>query len=289
MLVILIGMASAIIFGAADFLGGLAAKRLAPIAVTAIAALTGLVVLALGSLALPGEWSGEALLFGALSGVAGAISIVTLYACLAIGPMSILAPTMAVISAIIPAVAEALRGHQLPPWSYLACALVLVAAVLVGFVPEKDAVRPSARALLLAVVAGVMIGAFLILIDLTPADSGLTPLIANRATNAAITTSAVGLLALARARRPDRPLAPVASLRPGVLLAVFGGAIDAVANSLMLLGMRLGDLTTISVLIALSPAGTAILAAIVLRERVARVQVAGIVLAILASALFTLP
>jgi drug/metabolite transporter (DMT)-like permease len=145
----------------------------------------------------------------------------------------------------------------------------------------------------MAVGAGVMIGVFLILIDLTPSDSGLTALMANRATNVTITASLVGILALVRRRRAapsDGPGAPVRSgLRSGILFAAVGGSVDAVANSLMLLGLRLGDLTTMSVLIALSPAGTAILAAIVLHERIARIQVVGIALAIAAAALFAIP
>jgi drug/metabolite transporter (DMT)-like permease len=63
--------------------------------------------------------------------------------------------------------------------------------------------------------------------------------------------------------------------------------IDATANTLILLGLRLGDLTTMSVLVALYPAGTILLAALVLRERVAPVQWAGLALAVVAAALLS--
>ncbi len=149
--------------------------------------------------------------------------------------------------------------------------------MLVGFVPERGAVRPSGRALLMAVGAGVFIGAFLILLDQTPADSGVVPLIANRAVNGAIMWIVVGLVVLrARTRPPggDRFTAR------GTGLAAGSGALDASANVLILIGLRAGDLSTMSVLVALYPAGTILLAAIVLRERIAPVQWVGLTLAI---------
>ena len=74
-----------------------------------------------------------------------------------------------------------LQGDRFAPIGYWALGLALVAVVLVGFVPEKGAVRPSVTALLMAVGSGAMIGAFMILIAQTPDDSGLVPLVMNRA------------------------------------------------------------------------------------------------------------
>jgi drug/metabolite transporter (DMT)-like permease len=72
------------------------------------------------------------------------------------------------------------------------------------------------------------------------------------------------------------------------VLAIACGLVDATANSGLLLGIRLGDLTVIAVLTALYPAGTIILAAIVLKERIAVVQYAGLALAIAAGALLAI-
>jgi drug/metabolite transporter (DMT)-like permease len=72
------------------------------------------------------------------------------------------------------------------------------------------------------------------------------------------------------------------------VLAVIAGGIDATANALLMLGLRLGELTIQAVLTALYPAGTIILAAILLRERIAPVQVVGLVLALTAAALLAL-
>ena len=71
--------------------------------------------------------------------------------------------------------------------------------------------------------------------------------------------------------------------RPGLPFAVAGGVVDASANILLLIGLRIGDLSVMSVLTALYPAGTIILAAIVLKERIAPVQWVGLVLALAAT------
>ena len=304
MLTAIIGLTGALIFGAADFLGGLASKRISSIRVTAIAAATGLVVLLLALPIIGGAWSGQAVLYGALSGVAGAAAIVLLYACLAIGPMSILSPLTALVSAIVPMTAGLLRGERLETIGYIALGLALVAVVMVGFVPEKHAVRPSIKALAMAATSGALIGLFLILIDLTPDDSGLVPLVANRAVNATLMFTIIGVLALLASRRTGHAAAPITpttepsevvaqthSGHPwlsGLKLALLCGVLDAVANAMLLLGLRLGELTVMSVLTAMYPAGTIILAAFVLHERLTKLQIVGLVLAIAAAGMLAL-
>lgn len=296
MLTVVVGLLTALTYGSADFIGGVASKRMSSIRVTAIGAISGLVVLVAAEPLLGGRWSWEAVLVGGISGITGALAITLLYACLAIGPMSILSPLTALVSAFVPLMAGVIRGERLPVFGYVAIGLALVAVVLVGFVKEKGAVRPSALALFMAIGAGAMIGAFLILIDLAPDDSGFVPLIANRTVNAAIMFTVIGVLALVFSRRsagadlnPQGIIARTGILRigwrAGFWLAVAGGAIDAAANAFLLLGLRIGDLSIVSVLTALYPAGTIILAAVVLRERIAPVQIAGLVLALIAAAM----
>ena len=286
-LVVLIGMSSALVFGSADFLGGLASKRISPLRVTAIAAAVGLVVLLAFYPLLGGVWSASALLWGGLSGVSGALAISLLYACLAIGPMSILSPVTAVVSAVVPAaVGIFVRHDHFGVLGYVAIALALIAVIFVGFVRDARAVRPTVRGLAMAVASGVFIGLFLVLIDLTPDDSGIVPLIANRGVNSIIMITTVGILGLVARRRGKA--ATSGGWRPGIRLAIACGIVDAVANCGLLLGIRVGDLTVIAVLTALYPAGTIILAAIVLRERIAIVQYVGLALAIAAGALLAI-
>ncbi|MEB0307305.1 EamA/RhaT family transporter, partial [Cryobacterium sp. 10I1] len=127
MLTALVGLAGALIYGSADFLGGLAAKRLSSVLVTAVAASSGLLVLLVALPFVGGVWSPDAVLWGALSGVTGAIAISLLYACLAIGPMSILSPLTAVVSAVVPMTAGLVGGERLAPVGYAALGLALVA------------------------------------------------------------------------------------------------------------------------------------------------------------------
>jgi drug/metabolite transporter (DMT)-like permease len=260
--------------------------------VTAISAMSGLAGLVLVLSFGFGAWSADAVFWGALSGVSGALAISLLYACLAIGPMSILSPLTAVVSAIVPMTWGLTSGEQLTLAGYIALALALVAVVLVGFIPEKGAVRPSLRGILMAIGSGAMIGTFLILIDQTPDDSGIVPLILNRAVNAAIMFTAVLVLWLVARHSTRRSTVDSPALaggwRNGLLLALACGVVDAMANVLLLVGLRIGDLTVMSVLTAMYPAGTILLAAVVLKERIAPVQWVGLALALVAAGLLAL-
>lgn len=279
------GLTTAVVYGAADFFGGLAAKRSPAVVVTWLAGLVGLVGLLPFLVLLPTRWSAEALFWGGLSGITGSMSVLFLYAALAIGPMSILSPLTAVLSAIVPATWGLLSGERLSVLGWVAVAGVLVAVVLVGFVPERGAVRPRLRGLVYGVVAGVLIGAFFILVDQAPADSGVLPIAANRVVAAGI-LSVVILVLVLRAR--SRRTSAFPGVRGAIWVIVACGLADAAANVLLLVGLRVGDLTVVSVLTALYPAGTIALAAIVLKERIAPVQWVGLVLAVGAAALLAL-
>lgn len=313
-----LALLGALVYGAADFLGGLAAKRLRSVVVTALAALSGLVMLAVAYPFIGGEWLPADVAWGALSGIAGAIAIALLYACLAIGPMSILSPLTAVVSAIAPMMWGLLvEGETLSGIGYAGLVVALVAVVLVGFVPGQGTVRPSVRGLVMAVGAGLAIGAFVILIDQTSDESGLAPLIVNRMMSTLIMGTVVGILAVSAVRRGRRASTvfaaegarlgatptghadlehavehpdPAPSGRPSTawLLTIGCGMLDAIANVMLVVALRIGDLSIVSALTALYPAGTILLAAVVLRERIAVVQWVGLGLSLLAGAMLAL-
>ncbi len=316
-----LALIGAFTYGAADFLGGLAAKRLRSIVVTAVAAISGLVALAAALPLVGGVWSLPDLLWGILSGAFGAVAIVLLYACLAIGPMSILSPLTAVVSAIAPMLwGLIIGGEQLSAIGYAGLGVALVAVVLVGFVPGEKVVRPSTRGLVMAVGAGLAIGGFLIVIAQTGDESGLLPLVGNRATNALITSTVVVVLMASAVRRGRRAASVLDARSPAVgaapsghadleravgpgaaaearratsrsrawMLAIACGIGDAGANALILLALREGQLSVVSALVALYPAGTILLAALLLRERVAAVQWIGLALALAAGGMLAL-
>ena len=286
MLTVALGLIGALTYGAADFLGGLAARRSSTILVTAGVAVVGLIGIAGAALFIPAVNSADAWSYGVASGVAGAIGIGLLYGSLAIGPMSILSPATAFISAIVPVSVGVTAGEGGGPSFFIAMALALVAVVLVGFVPEKGAVRPRPLGLIMAAGSGTFIGLTIVLIDLSPADSGVIPLVANRIASSTLLLLAVGAVVIARMARSRTPklpgLAEIGKLWPIVIAA---GIFDVVANIAVIYGLRLGDLSVVSVLVALYPAGTILLASVVLRERIALVQWFGLGLALAASAL----
>lgn len=301
----LLGLAGALIYGSADFLGGIASRRISPIKVTAISAFSGLAVLLLAFPLVGGDWSLPAVSLGALSGVSGALAISLLYACLARGPMSVLSPITAVVSAIVPLGWGLLGGERLSLTGYAGLLLALIAVVLIAVVPEKGPARTEPVGIAMAVGSGVMIGIFLVIIDATPPESGLVPLILNRLVNGVLMTGAVATVAMyARSRRIAAAAGAGAgasaatasssrwtlgrAARLGLQLALLCGAVDAAANTLLLLAIRIGELSVVSVLTAMYPAGTILLAAIVLGERITPVQIVGLVLALIAAGMLAL-
>lgn len=300
MLTVILGLSGALVFGSGDFLGGMASKRMGAFLATGIAGIVGLFVLIGLTFVIPGHVSAGTFWWGLLSGVAGALAILLLYAALAIGPMSILSPLGALISAIFPVIWAIVVSHETLAWfGYLALGLGAIAIVLVAFTPEQNAVKPRLRGIIFASVSGLLIGVFLIIMDQVPADSGLYPLVFNRFVNIGIMFSAVGIMALLRwahrrglLGRDGQARADLAvgdagrvDVKNGILFALGCGVLDSVGNALLLLGIQSGNLSVMSVLTAMYPAGTIILAAIVLREKITKLQLVGMVLALTAAGL----
>ena len=285
-----LGLSAAVIFGASDFLGGFATRSLAALQVTLIAFLAGLIVAAVFLPVVASAWTVQALAGGAVAGAAAAVSIWLLYACLALGPVSVLAPMVALIAALVP-VAYGLSHHEhLGPPGEIALGAVLVSGVLVGYTPAGRGERVRPRALLLGVAAGLATGGYLVALDYTPPSSGAAPVVVIYAAGAlllALTAVAVrrwrtpasipagSLAGRAASRQPWRWPAP-----PGV--AVISGATQAVADVLVVIGIHRGYLAVMAALMALYPLGTICLARIVIRERPTPLQFAGIFLAVAA-------
>jgi len=288
-LTVTLGLAGALIYGGADFFGGLAARRSSALLVTFFVALVGLVELLVAAVFVPATSSEAAWLYGAASGIAGGIGIGLLYGSLAIGPMSILSPATAFVSAIVPVSVGLSLGEGGGTLFFIAISLALIAVVLVGFVPETGALRPRPLGVLMAVGSGTFIGFTIILIDMSPADSGLIPLLANRMASSLMLLLAIVAVVATRFARTRTPALPgLSTIASSWQIIVGAGVLDVLANVVVLWGLRIGELSVMSVLIALYPAGTILLASVVLKERIAVIQWVGLGMALAASALLSL-
>jgi len=109
----LLALASALLYGAADFTGGLATRRAATIPVVISSQFSGMVLLALLLPILPGSSPSRTdLLWGVAAGLTGGGGVALLYRALAIGRMAVVAPTTAVCAVVIPVVAAMLLGER---------------------------------------------------------------------------------------------------------------------------------------------------------------------------------
>ena len=270
----LLALLSAACYGISDFSGGLASRRSAATAVVLASNGLSLLLALLAVALLPGSAFHPAdLAWGLGAGSVGLLGVVLLYRGLALGPMSVVAPLTAVLSATVPVVTGVVRGERPGLLAVGGVALALPAIALLG--SQSRGHRPSRigrAALLAALAAGVSFGGFYVLLAQTGPDGGAWPLVGQRAASVAILL-AIGAVPAFRAglRLPrGRPLR----------LALIAGVTDFAANLAYVLATHRGLLALVAVLSSLYPASTVILARAVLGERLARRQQAGLVVAV---------
>jgi drug/metabolite transporter (DMT)-like permease len=277
---VLLALASAVVYGAADFLGGLSSRRASVFGVVAVSQLVGLLALLVLLPWLGGPVGPSDLAWGAAAGVAGATGLVLFFRTLARGVMSVIAPVTAVTAAAVPVLVGLLGGDAIGPWAAAGIGLALAAVVLVsaeGGLSALRAARPASLAPALA--AGTAFGFFFVLLDRTSQDSGLTPLGTARLASVAL------VVVIALAGKQSLKVGRVA-----LPLVALSGIGDMTANALFLLATQQdGQLAITGVLASLYPVSTVILAQVLLRERLAGAQVAGLGTAVAAVVLITLP
>jgi drug/metabolite transporter (DMT)-like permease len=275
-----LALLGAIAYGGADFAGGLATRRAPVVLVTAAVQLAGFVVLLPIVPLAGGSPSAAAVGWGLGAAAAGTGGLLLYLRALAVGPMGVVAPLSAVVTAGLPLAVGLLRGERLSSFAVVAIGVALVAIVLAtaGGAPASGARTGT----LLALGAGVGFGFFFVGLAESPAGSGMWPLLAGRAASA----PALFLLALAVRGRAGRPV-PARGRFP-LRLAVVSGVADTLANVFFLLAARLGALGISAVVVSLYPVVVALLAGTVLRERLTRLQLGGAGLALGASVLLAL-
>jgi drug/metabolite transporter (DMT)-like permease len=280
MLTALLGAATAALFGSGDFFGGLASRRSPALAVTGVVYAVGAAVFAVLLLVVRPEQVVRAdFIWGAVSGAAGTVGILALYAALAIGRMSVVAPITAALSGAGPALFDLVRGARLGPVTMTGLVMALVAVIIVSTTTgtvEEHGMPPLAVAL--SVLAGASFACSLISLSLTAPASGFAPLLIARLVGTVI--MGVALLARRHGMVLDRPAAR---------MALAAGVLDAAANVTMISAIRIGPLAVAAVVGSLYPVTTMLLARWVLGERLKIHQAIGVAMALAAVVLTALP
>ncbi len=265
---ITLALATALIYGAADFCGGLASRRTSILAVVVWSQAAGFFVLIFAVLLLPATPHPADFGWGALCGVFGAGAVGLLYRGLAIGAMGVVSPITAVLAALLPVGYAALHHAWPSPLAALGIALSLVAVAAISSAAPESSAR-ARRGLLEALGAGVLFGGFFVSLAQTRSEAGLYPLVGARvASFLLLVVAGLGL------RIPFRPA------RDALGMIVIAGAFDMGANVLYVLAVHGGSLAIVAVLASLYPASTVALAAIFLHERLRPLQWAGVALAL---------
>ena len=262
-------------YGGADFLGGLATRRDAWLRVTIYAELVGLVPLAVVTpLVWPHAPTLVSLTWGAGAGLVGAAGIALLYRGLGMGAMSVVAPITAVCATVIPVVAGLGLGEHPSGRAFIGIVIAVLAIILVSQ-GAHGATQHARSGVGLALASGVSIGGFLILIARAHGN-GLWPLLVSRLVATAV------LIVVALLQRGT--LIPPRAIRRTV---VWCGCFDAAATVFYALAVHPGALGIVATLISLYPAGTIVLARVVLHERLRRRQAVGLAFAAGAVVLIT--
>ena len=311
-MVTILALAAAVLYGTADFLGGVASRRVSVFAVLAVTVPAGAVVVV--AVALLGEvpWLGGLLGHGlgsstsfggwgavgwaAASGVCGSVGLVAFYAGFAAAPISVVAPVAALVSTVLPVGVAITDGERLTPIMVAGGVICLAAIVMVSMPPARrgrpDRGHPPAsqggddrhdaagrlRGLGYGVAAGAGFGLFFLCLKNAGQSGVLWPVAVSRTTG---TLLAFGI-ALATRTRPWRR----AGGGTGVI-ALVSGVVDAAANVCYVLATRAGLFGLAVVITSLYPGMTVLLARWLLGERMRWLQRAGLLLAAVGVVLLT--
>jgi drug/metabolite transporter (DMT)-like permease len=294
MIVVFLGLGGAIFYGASDFLGAFAARRIHLVTATLFNYAVATVAIFVALVLVGGAWSPAAIESGTVCGVLAVFGLLAFYGVLAIGPMSLLSPLIALIQSVVPVAAAVITGQALTPLAWVAIAIGIVALLLLA--PRREAGRThiTPRGALLAVIPGLLLGSSLVVLDFAPHNSGVVPSVLEIVAGLVV----LAIVWLALRFIPGRKGA-LAFLQPGPdavatlssqsawLAAAGSGVLVAVADALIVLDLHVGNLAIVSVLVALYPVLTVILAATVLKERMTKLQFVAVGLVIVASLLFS--
>jgi uncharacterized membrane protein len=282
MVAIALALGSAVLWGIADFLGGVKSRSFAVPVVLACTYLTSLAVMAVfvgvrGS----GPPGTDDVLAGLCAGLFSIAGLLAFYRGLAIGTMSIVAP-IAATGVALPVLVGLATGDA----PSLVCSLGLAAAVvgvvlasreapadpdLAGAQSARDDALVRRRSVLLAIAAGAGFGAYFVFAEIAArGDVGWALLLSRIAAMPFVAALAVRALRRGGRRPRGRQLAALAGI----------GVVDLGANALYNVATTRGELSIVAVAGSLYPVMTVLLASALLGERVRGAQRVGVVVAL---------
>ena len=276
----LLALSSALLVGASDFLGGVASRRASALRVAALAQLVSLLLsLPTAAFVSADRVTRTDVLWSLASGLVAASGLVLFYTAMGRGLLSIVAPVAAVTGASVPVVYALARGERPGAAALAGIALALPAIALVSVAPgSPGAVAGGLQAVVaLSVGAGLFFGLFFVFLSRTSDHAGLWPVALSRVASA---TPLVIAALVVRGGPPVRSLAR---------FVVPTGALEMTATVTLLLALQRGPIAVAAVLASLYPVITVVLAASLLRERLSRLQLTGVGLALVAAVLVSTP
>lgn len=264
---ILLAALSSLLWGSADFFGGLLSKRLAVYAVVGGSQAFGLLAVTAVAVSTGGfEADTGWILWSVLAGIAGAVGLLCFYAALASGTMGVVSP-IAALGAVVPVATGILQGEQPSGLALTGIAFGLAGAIAASG-PELSS-EVGLRPVVLAAVSGLLFGSCFVFLANGAESSSVMTLWGMRV------TSVSGFLLAAILARSLGGLRP--SDTPGLIGVGLG---DAGANLLFAWATQRGLLSITAAVGSLYPVATVLLAYVVLHERLHRIQIVGVVAAL---------
>lgn len=283
MLAVIFGALAGLSYGAADFAGGVASKKTNATVITVAMQVVSLLAL-FGILAVfPAEQRLLSdLLWAGLGGIGIAIGLTTFYQALAIGPMSTAAALTGLVGSLVPLGASLALGERPGPITMTGILLAIPAVIMVSAgaaegvgtgraAAPRERVRLSAetgRTRRLSVIAGLGFGTFLVALSRTSENGGLFPLLGARG------ASIAALCIVLTATRTWEPVD-----RSAWWAVVIAGVLDCAANAFYLTAVQFGQLSWVAALTSLYPVSTVLLAWLILKEHITKLQLLGLALA----------
>jgi len=262
------GMALALlaagVWGSGDYAGGMAVRRADPFQVIVLAAVSGMALLLVAAVFVRESWpSTSSILWSLAAGSSGALGLTALYAGIARGRAAVVAPTTAVVGAMIPVGFGLVTQGLLKTTQIVGVVLALVGLWLVSR-PASQPNNSTPSGLLYGLVAGVGISGFLIFIAQVDEGHIVLPLIVARVASVVVG----GAILMSR----GTPMPRVA----GGTFALVAGLFDAGGNVLYLWSENFIRIDIAAVLSSMYPVVTVLLARWLMKQAVSRPQWVGL-------------